>query len=76
MPQDIPATCDGCSKSFFIKHNLTFPKCGLVLEQHDDSAKEWGTLGARDLVSSDITHEPKIISRTVQGERTGVGERQ
>ena len=43
MPQDIPATCDGCGKKF---------------------------------VPSAITYEPKINSRTVQGERTEAGARQ
>ena len=37
---------------------------------------EWGALGARALVPSAITYEPKINSRTVQGERTGAGARQ
>ena len=49
------------------------PKGGLVLAQHDDAAKEWGALGVRALVPSAITYEPKINSRTVQGERTGAG---
>ena len=31
MPQDIPATCDGCGKKFLIKHALSFPKVGLFL---------------------------------------------
>ena len=30
----------------------------------------------RELIPSDITYEPKINSRTVQGERIGDGERQ
>ena len=38
--------------------------------RHDDAAKEWGTLGSRALVPSAINYEPKINSRTVQGERT------
>ena len=42
---------------------------------HADAAKEWGALGARALVPSAITYEPKINSRTVQGERTGAGAR-
>ena len=41
------------------------------MARHDDAAKEWGALGARALVPSAITYEPKINSRTVQGERTG-----
>ena len=75
MPQDIPATCDDCGKKFLIEHALSFPKDGIVLAQHDDSAKEWGALGARALVPIAITYEPKINSRTVQGERTGEGAR-
>ena len=39
-------------------------------------AKEWGALVAQALVPSAITYEPKINSRTVQGERTGAGTRQ
>ena len=76
MPQDIPATCDGCGKRFLIEHALSCPKGGLVLAWHDDAENEWGTLGARSLFPSAITYEPKINSRTVQGERTRAGERQ
>ena len=39
MPQDIPATCDGCGKKFSIEHALSCPKGGLVLARHDDAAK-------------------------------------
>ena len=76
MPQDIPATCDGCGKNFSIKHDLSCPNGGLVLARHNDAAKEWGSLGARALVPSAITYEPKINSRKVQGERTGARARQ
>ena len=76
MPQDIPAICNGCGKRFSIEHALSCPKGGLVLERHDDVAKEWGALGSRALVPSAITYERKINSRTVQGERTGAGARQ
>ena len=55
MPQDIPATCDGCGKKFLIEHDLSCPKGGLFLERHDDVAKDWGSLGARALIPSDIT---------------------
>ena len=58
MPQDIPATCNGCGKKFLIEHALSFPKGGLVLARHDDAAKEWGNLGARDLVPSARTSPP------------------
>ena len=51
-------------------------KGGLVLAQHYGAAKKWGALGARALVPSAITYEPKINSRIVQGERTGAGARQ
>ena len=75
MPQDIHAACDGCGKKFSIEHVLSCPKGGLVLARHYDAAKEWGALGARALVPSAITYEPKINSRRVQGERTGSGAR-
>ena len=54
-------------------HALSLPKWGLVIARNDDAAKEWGALGARALVPSAITYEPKINSRTVQGGRTGAG---
>ena len=76
MPQDIPATCDGCGKNFSIEHDLSCPKGGLFLARYDDATKEWGDLGAQALVPSAITYEPKINSRTVQGERTGAGAQQ
>ena len=56
MPQDIPATCDGCGKKFLIEHALSCPKGGLVLARHGDTAKEWGALGAQALVPSAITY--------------------
>ena len=73
MPQDIPATCDGCGKKFSIEHALSYLKVGLVLAWHDAAAKEWGALEARSLVPSAITYEPKINCSTVQGESTGAG---
>ena len=76
MPQDIPATCDGCGKKFLIKHALSCLKGGLVLVRHDDASKEWGALGAQALVPNAITYKPKTNSRTVQGERTTSGARQ
>ena len=76
MPQDIPATCDGCGKRFSINHSLSCPKGGIVMARHNDSANEWGALGSRALVPSAITYKPKINSRTVKGERTGARERQ
>ena len=44
--------------------------------RNENVANEWGALGARSLLPSDITYETKINSRTVQGERTGYGVRQ
>ena len=76
MLQDIPVTCDGCSKKLSIEHTLSCPKGGLVLAWHSDAAKKWSALGHRALVPSAITYKPKINSRTVQGERTGAGARQ
>ena len=76
MPQEIPAICYGCGKKFSIEHALSCPKGGLVLARHDDAAIEWGALGARALVPSAITYEPKINGRTVQGGRTGAGAQQ
>ena len=76
MPQDIPATCDGCGKKFLIEHALSCPRGGLALARHGNAAKEWGALGARALVPSAITYEPKTNSKTVQGERTGARARQ
>ena len=73
MPQDIPATCDGCGKKFSIEQALSCPKGGLILAQHDAATKDWGALGARALFPSAITYKPKINSRTVQGERTRAG---
>ena len=55
MPQDIPATCDGCGKKFLINHALSFPKVGLDLARHDDTSKEWVALGSQALVPSAIT---------------------
>ena len=76
MPQDIPATCDGGGNKFLIEHALSCLKGGLFLARHDDAAKEWGALVSWALVPSAITYEPKINSRTVQGERTGAGAQQ
>ena len=56
-----------------IEHALSCPKGDLVLARHDDAAKECGALGVRVFVPSAITYEPKITTRTVQGERTGAG---
>ena len=70
MHQDIPATCDGCGKKLSIEHAISCQKCGLVLEQHDDTENEWGPFVAQTLIPSAITYEPKINSRTVQEKKT------
>ena len=46
------------------------------MARNNDDAKEWGALGAWALIPSAISYEPKINSRTVQGERTGAGAHQ
>ena len=71
MPQNIHATCDGCGKKFSIEHALSCPKGGLVLARHDDAEKEWGALGSRSLVPSNITYKPKIKSRQYRGRGPG-----
>ena len=76
MPQDIPATCNGCSKNFSIKNALSFPKSCLVIAKNDDAAKKWGTLGSLALIPSDNTYETKINSKKMQGGATGAGEQQ
>ena len=76
MPQETLATYNGCGKKFLIEHALSCPKGDLVLEWHDDAAKEWGALGDLALGPSSITYKPKTNSRKVQGERTGSRARQ
>ena len=56
MPQDIPATYNGCGKKFSIEHALSCPKGGLFLARKNDAAKEWGALGYRSLIPSAITY--------------------
>ena len=56
MPQDIPTTSDSCSKKFSIEHAQSCLKGGFVFVQHDNTAKEWGPLGARALVPSAISY--------------------
>ena len=46
---------------------------GLVLEQYDDSAKEWDALGYHSKTHSSISYEPLINSSTIQEESTGAG---
>ena len=66
MPQNIPATYDGCGDKLLIDKALSFPLGCLIMERHNDAANEWGTLGSRDLTPSSIYYEPLIVSRTIQ----------
>ena len=54
-------------------HALSCPNCGLFLSRHDDSAKEKCALGAQDITPIAVSYKHQINSRTVPGERTGVG---
>ena len=76
MPQDIPATYDGCSKEFLIKHALSCPKGGLILERQDDATKGRVAIGARAPTPSTTSYKNQINSRTLEGGTTGDGERQ
>ena len=73
MPQDIPATYDGCGNKLSIDHDLSCPRSVFVLEQHNYAAKEWISLGYQSLTPIEISYETQIKSRTVQGERTVLG---
>ena len=73
MHQDIPVTCDGCGKSFFIEHALSFSKGSLVMAKHDDTEKYWDALGARALVPSDISY--KTNRKSTVGQYRGRGPR-
>ena len=41
------------------------------MEQNTDAAKEWGALLSQAINYSAISYEPKINSRSVQGESNG-----
>ena len=56
-------------------HVLSCPKGGLFMARNNDAAKEWGALLAQDLNPPCISFEPKINSKTIQGERNGAGAR-
>ena len=75
MSLNLPTVCDGCSKKFLVPHSLSCPKGGLVLAWNNDAAKLWGALSAWDINPIAISYEPKINSRTVQGERNRAGAR-
>ena len=66
MPQDIPATYDGCGDKLSIDQALSSPLGYLILERHNDATNEWGTLGSQDLTPGVIYYETLIISRTAQ----------
>ena len=70
---NLPTDCDGCGNTFSVPHDLSFPKGGLFLEQHNDADKEWGALSARSINPSAISYGPKINSRTIQGELNRAG---
>ena len=72
---NLPIDCDICVKKLLMTHALSCPKVGLVLARHNDASQEWGALLAQAINPSDISYEPKINSRTVLGERNGVGDR-
>ena len=46
-------------------------KRGTFLAWNNVAAKEWGALSAQAINPSDISYEPKINSRKLQGERNG-----
>ena len=75
MPLNLPIDCYGCGKKLLVVHVLLCPKGGLVLEWHNDSAKEWGDLSAQALNPSDISYEPRINISTVQREKNGARSR-
>ena len=66
-------TCNCSGKKLLIGHTVLFPKDGLILARHDNTANELGNLGSRALTPIDIYYEPQIKSSKVQGERTGEG---
>ena len=76
MPQDIPATCDGCGKKLSIERALSCQKGCLVLARHDKAEKEWIALGVQALFPNAINYEAKINITTVQRKRTRAGVRQ
>ena len=73
IPLNLPSDYDRCGKKFTVEHDLSCPIGGLVLVLHINSEIEWGALGARGLNPFDISYEPHMNSRTVQGERTRAG---
>ena len=70
---DLPTDCNGCGEKLSVPHNLSFPKGGLILGWHNDAANEWDALSTQAINPSDISYEPKINSRIVQGERNRAG---
>ena len=73
MPLNLSTDCDGYGKKFLAPHYLSLPKGGLVLERHNDDAKEWGIISEWALNPLCITNKPKFNSRTVHGERNRAG---
>ena len=60
MPQDIPATCDGCSNNFSINHTLSCPKLVHVMLWSDNTSNYWGSLGSDICYTNTHTHTHRI----------------
>ena len=67
VPLNLPTDYDGYGKKFLVPHDLSCSKGNLVLERHNNAAKEWGDIVARALTPSCIAYKPKINIKTVQG---------
>ena len=70
---NLSTDCDVSGKKLLLPHDLSDPKGVLVLSRHDDAATELGALAARALNPLYKSYEPKINSRTVQGQRNRYG---
>ena len=44
VPLNLPSGCDSFEKNLLVRHALSCPKGGLVLERHNYASKEWGAL--------------------------------
>ena len=67
VPLNLLVYYDGCGKKLLVRHDLSFPKGGLVLVHNNDAVKNWGALLAQTINLSAISYEPIINIRTVQG---------
>ena len=59
---ELPQKCDGCGANFSVDHALTCHKGGLILQRHNDLAKEWSALCSQALTPTAVTAEPLIHS--------------